>query len=169
MDRQNQQPPPDGWQHYFERLRSQLFEGSLADLGHEIRKMRDIHVTPVEREFDEDWANELANRVRNGRAVSFLWAEADMKVAGGQTVRFRVNGQHSSWALLALLDEGVNVPGLAIHYDTYSVANQDGAVMLFRQFDHQKSARSKEDISGAYQCFHEAIRACKRSRAKKAI
>ena len=35
--------------------------------------------------------------------------------------------------------------------------------MLFRQFNARKSARSKEDISGAYQCFQPELRACNRS------
>jgi hypothetical protein len=49
------------------------------------------------------------------------------------------------------------------------VSDQESAVLLFRQFDSRKSSRTKEDISGAYQCFHEAIRGCKRSVAKLAV
>jgi len=41
--------------------------------------------------------------------------------------------------------------------------------MLFRQYDARKSARSREDISGAYQCFHPALVNCKRSVGRTAI
>jgi hypothetical protein len=89
--------------------------------------------------------------------------------ADGKIIRLRMNGQHSSWALAELLKENTLPPNVAIHLDTYSVSDQDGAVNLFRQFDSRKSSRSKEDISGAYQCFHEPIRNCKRSAAKIAV
>ena len=66
-------------------------------------------------------------------------------------------------ALAELLREDELPDGLAIHLDTYSVADETAAVLLFRQFDARKSARSKEDISGAYQCFQPALRDCNRS------
>jgi hypothetical protein len=151
----------------FKRLKSQLFEGGERELRSPIEVMVANPHTPVEREFDPKWALELKYRVAEGLAVTFLWAVADMPSANG-FIRLRVNGQHSSWALSELLKAGELPDNLAIHLDTYSVANESGAVELFRQFDARKSARSKEDISGAYQCFQEALRGCHRGVLKVA-
>jgi hypothetical protein len=152
----------------FKRLKSELFEGGADKLRPVIEGLRGIEATPVERDFDEKWALELKDRVSRGLAVSFFWAVADMPL-GGRTTRLRMNGNHSSWALSELLREGALPPDLAIHMDTYAVPDRDGAVLLFRQFDSRKSSRTKEDISGAYQCFQEAIRRCDRRTAKLAV
>jgi hypothetical protein len=152
----------------FERLKSELYEGGADRLRLVIQGHRGILETPVEREFDLKWAQELKDRVQKGRAVSFFWAVAEM-LEGSQITYLRMNGNHSSWALDELLREGVLPNNLAIHLDTYRVSDQAGAVLLFRQFDSRKSARTKEDIAGAYQCFNEAIRQCKRRAAKLAV
>jgi hypothetical protein len=151
----------------FKRLKSEVFEGGVKHLRGVIQTIRAIDQTPVEREFDLKWALDLKARVLDGKAITFMWAVADMP-SSGKLVRLRVNGQHSSWALSELLGEGNLPDGLAVHLDTYSVADQDGAVQLFRQFDARKSARSKEDVSGAYQCFQPALKDCKRSVLKAA-
>jgi len=152
----------------FKRLKSELFEGGSKELAEVINAHRSNNHTPVEREFDAKWALDLKDRVEGGKAVTFMWAVAQMPLSG-QIVSLRVNGQHSSWALAELLKEGKLPGNLAIHLDTYSVADQDGAVQLFRQFDARKSARSKEDISGAYQCFYESLRDCHRGVLKVAV
>lgn len=152
----------------FKRVNSELFQGGTKELRSTIESVRSITATPVEREFDARWAMELKNRVVDGRAVSFNWSVADME-HDGESVRMRVNGQHSSWALAELLREKMLPGGLAIHLDTYSVSDESGAVLLFRQFDARKSARSKEDISGAYQCFQPELRDCNRNVLKSAV
>lgn len=152
----------------FKRLKSELFEGGVAKLRAVIETHRSLIATPVEREFDAKWASELKARVTKGLAVSFSWAVADLPLSGKIT-RLRMNGNHSSWALAELLKEDALPSDLAIHLDTYSVSDRDAAVLLFRQFDCRKSARSKDDVAGAYQCFQEGIRDCKRSSAKIAI
>ncbi len=152
----------------FKRIKSELFEGSPEKLRRVIETHRAIEATPVEREFDEKWAKEIKDRVTKGLAVSFNWAVGDMPI-NGKPVRLRFNGNHSSWGLAELLAEDALPSGLAIHLDTYMVPDRDAAVLLFRQFDSRKSSRTKEDVSGAYQCFHEDIRKCKRGAAKLAI
>jgi hypothetical protein len=152
----------------FKRLKSELFEGPPEKLRRVIESHRALEATPVEREFDEKWAKEIRERVLKGLAVSFFWAVADLPL-DGKIMRLRMNGNHSSWALNELLKDGELPHSLAIHLDTYSVSDKDGAVLLFRQFDNRKSSRTKEDISGAYQCFHETIRGCKRAVAKLAV
>ena len=152
----------------FRRVKSEVFEGGAKELRQAIEAIRRITATPVEREFDQKWALDLKGRIADGKAVTFLWAVADMPKEGG-FARLRVNGQHSSWALEQLLKENALPGGLAIHLDTYSVTDEDGAVLLFRQFDARKSARSKEDISGAYQCFQPDLLDCKRSVLKVAV
>lgn len=151
----------------FRRTKSELFEGGAKELRSVVERIRAISATPVEREFDPAWAVELKRRVLDGRSLTFIWAVADMPSAGG-FVRLRVNGQHSSWALAELLKADQMPDGLAIHLDTYAVADEDGAVQLFRQFDARKSARSKEDVSGAYQCFQPELRECVRAILKTA-
>lgn len=151
----------------FRRTKSEVFEGGAKELRGVIERIRAISATPVEREFDVKWALDLKARVLAGQALTFIWAVADMPSAGG-LVRLRVNGQHSSWALDELLKAEQLPDNLAIHLDTYTVANEDGAVMLFRQFDARKSARSKEDVSGAYQCFQPELRECLRGILKVA-
>jgi hypothetical protein len=152
----------------FKRVKSEVFEGGTAELRQAVEDMRSIAYTPVEREFDLKWAADLKTRIAAGAAVTFIWAVADMPHGAG-TLRLRVNGQHSSWALAKLLEEDALPGGLAIHLDTYEVEDQAAAVLLFRQFDARKSSRSKEDISGAYQCWHEALRGCSRSVLKTAV
>jgi hypothetical protein len=152
----------------FKRLKSELHEGGKKELRQVIEAIRKITATPVEREFDAKWALDLKQRVADGKAVTFMWAVADLP-SGGAFTRLRVNGQHSSWALAELLKEDALPDNLAIHMDTYSVSDEAGAVQLFRQFDARKSARSKEDISGAYQCFQEDLRGCSRSVLKVAV
>jgi hypothetical protein len=152
----------------FRRVKSEVFEGGEKQLRKVIETVRSINATPVERSFDAKWALDLKERILNGHAVTFLWAVAKLS-RGGRIVDLRVNGQHSSWALQELLNEGNLPDGLAVHLDTYSVSDEDGAVMLFRQFDARKSSRSKEDISGAYQCFHESLRNVHRGVARFAV
>lgn len=152
----------------FKRVKSELFEGKVEGLRRVIEAHRSFEATPVERPFDEKWATELKHKIVKGLAVSFHWAVADMPLDGKQ-VRLRANGNHSSWALHQLLLEKKLPDDLAIHLDTYFVPDQDAAVQLFRQFDSRKSARTKEDVSGAYQCFQEAIRNCNRRVAKLAV
>lgn len=152
----------------FRRVKSELFQGGIKDLKSAITAMRGIDATPVEREFDQKWAVELRDRVKTGLAVSFHWAVADVAI-DGKSQRMRMNGQHSSWALAELLKGNELPDDLAIHLDTYSADGKDAAIQLFRQFDARKSARSKEDISGAYQMFHENIKHCNRTVAKLAV
>jgi hypothetical protein len=123
----------------FRRVKSEVFEGGEKQLRKVIETVRSINATPVERSFDAKWALDLKERILNGHAVTFLWAVAKLP------------------------------DGLAVHLDTYSVSDEDGAVMLFRQFDARKSSRSKEDISGAYQCFHESLRNVHRGVARFAV
>src|SRR6516225_6454129 len=102
----------------FKRLKSELHEGGPKELREVIETHRSIGATPVEREFDARWALDLKGRVTDGKAVTFMWAVADLSV-DGKIKRLRVNGQHSSWALAELLKEDALPGNLAIHLDTY--------------------------------------------------
>jgi hypothetical protein len=136
-------------------------------IGPIVERIRDMEHSPVERDFDPVWANDLKQRIVRGEAITFFWAVAEV-ARDTSFVSLRVNGQHSSFALGELLQEDALPDDVAIHLDTYAASNGDGAVMLFRQFDARKSARSKEDISGAYQCLHEALAKCNRNILKAA-
>jgi hypothetical protein len=152
----------------FRRVKSETFQGGAKELRRVIEEFRAIPESPVERPLDKKWANELTTRIVNGFPVSFQWAVAELQQNGG-IIRLRVNGQHSSWALAKLLVENGLPPSLCIHLDTYAVQDESGAVQLFRQFDARKSARSTEDISGAYQCFQPALVNCNRGILMKGV
>jgi hypothetical protein len=152
----------------FQHVKSELFQGGQAELRKPIELISSIATAPVEREFDPNWMKELKHRISTGSAVAFHWAVANL-ASNGEVISIRMNGQHSSRALRELLADNTLPENLAIHLDTYSVPNEDAAIWLFRQFDARRSARSKQDISGAYQCLQTDLRECNRNILKSAM
>jgi hypothetical protein len=146
----------------FKLLKAENFQGGAAELRVPIELFRSIEHSPVERPFDQKWAHEIKKRIAAGYAVAFQWALAE--IPNGQSpLRIRANGQHSSWAMASLLDDKILPSNLAIHLDTYAADDQAGIVSLFRQFDARKSARSRQDLCGAYQGFQPALKGCNRT------
>ena len=106
----------------------------------------------------------LNDTVLNGRAITFTWAKAHV-LETGET--YRVNGNHSSTMLAKL--NGDFPEGLKVHVDTYEVADKKALCLLFRQFDSRVSARTVDDIAGAYQGVETALASVPKQAARKAI
>jgi hypothetical protein len=118
--------------------------------------------SPTEREFDPRRVTALKEAITSGRAIPFNWA---MVRFGGK--QYRMNGQHSSRAIVEF--EGDLPESLVFHVDHYEAKEKAGMADLFRQFDARWSARSKSDVSGAFQGLNEEVASCSRKKAKLAI
>jgi hypothetical protein len=118
--------------------------------------------SPTERELDGKRVDELVSRLRKGLLLPCCWATVSF---AGTT--YRMNGQHSSHALLAASDE---IPEqVVIHLDHFETDTPEGMGALFRQFDARFSARSKQDVAGAYQGLVPALAEVSRRTAKLGI
>jgi hypothetical protein len=110
----------------------------------------------------------LRDKILNGNATTFNWAIAEMdNPTGGQKLRIRVNGLHSSTTLKNL--DGERPEGLIVHLDTYHVDDKQGEVRLFRQFDDRRSGRDAADVSGAFQMLEDALVNLDRKVAKRVV
>jgi hypothetical protein len=126
------------------------------------KQHRDLPGSPTERELNARRVYHLRKKVEAGLTVPFMWADARMHDA-----LYRVNGQHSS-AMLCELD-GLFPKHAVAHIDHYEVDDVNGLVMLFRQFDDRKSARTPIDVSGAYQNIQGDLDEVPRPIAKQGI
>jgi len=106
---------------------------------------RFANMTPsvTERPLDDSRVDYITTKVVEGLAVPFNWAFATL-----DGKEYRVNGQHSSYALSQM--NGSLPNGLVAHIDEYDVKDQAELVGLFRQFDPRKSGRSPRDVANAY-------------------
>ena len=118
----------------------------------------------TERDISPKRLDYLKKAVLNGTAISFCWAQAKVTETG-ETVR--INGHHSSTMLTKL--NGQFPAGLKAHIDTYTVPNNEALIVLFRQLDNRASARTVDDISGAYQGLHPGLVTVPKRAARRAI
>lgn len=118
----------------------------------------------TERELKSKRMDYLKDAVLGGTAIAFVWSKA-VVTDSGKT--FRVNGHHSS-AMLASLN-GDFPDGLKAHIDTYEVPDETTLGLLFRQIDSRQSARTVDDISGAYQGLQPDLIDVPKLAARKAI
>ncbi len=143
---------------FFKRVKSEVIP-LTPDLAQEFCAMR---ASPTERELSSVRVNHLRNKMLSGVAVTFHWVSAMLN-----GVELRMNGQHSSNALVSL--NGSFPDGLLVHREMYEVPNEDSLALLFRQFDDRKSGRSPADVSGAYQGLYEPLNDVPRGIAKLGI
>jgi hypothetical protein len=116
----------------------------------------------TERALKEARVKHLEEKVDDKELVAFHWAVAEL-----DGKRYRVNGQHSSTMLAR---RNGNFPEDAVvHLHTYSVADKDGLVNLFRQLDPRTSTRSAADIAGAYQGIEDDLDGVARPIGKQLI
>jgi hypothetical protein len=118
----------------------------------------------VERDLKAKRLDYLKENVLNGRAITFCWAQAQID---GSDELIRVNGFHSSTMLAKL--NGEFPVGLKAHIDTYAVADKAATVLLFRQIDNRLSARTVDDIAGAYQGLEEDLVTVPKAAGRKAV
>lgn len=151
----------------FRHVRTVTTQGTPATKLYPIIKQHcSISHGPAERLFRPNWKEELKTRILLGHAIAFNWAYVHV---GGTEEDSRVNGQNSGVVLGELVKDGTLPDGLVIHQDFYEADDWDGAILLFRQFDPRLGARTKTDISGAYQGLHPDLRSCDRGNAQKVV
>lgn len=114
-------------------------------------KIKNLPASPTERTLDQKRVDFLEKKIESGEFIPPHWITANWR---GQELR--INGQHSS---TALLKKPERFPaGLHVHRDIYDVDDEHGLVLLFRQIDPRQSARTTVDISGAYMKLNENLR-----------
>jgi hypothetical protein len=118
--------------------------------------------SPTERELEPKRVEELICRIKKG-----LWLPCSWATVTYDGVKYRMNGQHSSQALL---DAGDAIPKeVVVHIDHYETTSPEGMGALFRQFDARISARTPQDVAGAYQGLVKALEGVNRKTAKLGI
>lgn len=144
----------------FELLSSETHE-LTHDLAAEFSAM---DASTTERDLKSKRLEYLTTAVLGGTAIAFNWAKAHVADTGET---YRVNGHHSSTVLASL--NGKFPQGLKVHVDTYKVADKEALCKLFRQFDSRVSARTVDDVSGAYQGVEPSLASVPKGAARKAI
>jgi hypothetical protein len=124
-----------------------------------------MQASVTERDLKQKRMDYLRDVVLGGMAISFYWSRA--RIADSETV-YRINGHHSSTMLANLPDE-LFPEGLVVHVDDYVVDNKDSLALLFRMFDSRWSARSIDDIAGAYQGLQEDLREVPKKAGRAAV
>jgi hypothetical protein len=126
------------------------------------RRHQALPRSPTEREMEPRRVKELLDRIRSGLLLPCSWATVDYR-----GTKFRMNGQHSSEAIL---QAGDLLPDrVAVHLDHYRTDSAEGMGALFRQFDARFSGRTKQDVAGAYQGLVEPLQKLGRRKAKLGI
>lgn len=123
-----------------------------------------MEASPTERDPKTKRKDYLRDSILGGRAIAFVWTKAKV-LDTGRIVR--VNGNHSSTVLTEL--NGQFPEGLKAHIDTYEVANNAELGLLFRQIDSRMSARSVDDIAGAYHGLQPDLANVPKLAARRAI
>lgn len=118
--------------------------------------------SPTERDLDPKHVEELVSRIKGGRMIPFCWATVKY---GSKT--YRMNGQHSSSALLAAADS--TPVRVVIHFDEFEAGTPEAMAELFRQFDSRISTRSRQDVAGAYQGLVLALEKVDRRHGKLGV
>jgi hypothetical protein len=118
----------------------------------------------TERDIKSKRLDYLRDAVLGGTAIAFTWTKAKV-AASGKT--YRVNGHHSSTMLAEL--NGDFPAGLKAHIDTYEVPDDTTLGLLFQQIDSRQSARTVDDISGAYQGLQPDLAGVPKLAGRKAI
>lgn len=123
---------------------------------------QELPESPTERELLASHVEDLNRRIRSKVWLPCAWATVTY-----HGTKFRMNGQHSS---RAMIDSGDFLPDrVAIHLDHFEVDTQVGMGILFRQFDARFSSRSKKDIAGAYWGLIPGLSDVPRKKAKLGI
>jgi hypothetical protein len=124
-----------------------LIDSETVDVTPQLAaEFANMAASATERDLKTKRLSYLRDAVLGGTAIAFTWTKAKV-TASGKT--FRVNGHHSSNMLAGL--NGEFPEGLKAHIDTYEVPDDTTLGLLFQQIDSRQSARTVDDISGAYQ------------------
>jgi hypothetical protein len=117
---------------------------------------------PTERELDPKRVANLIERIKAKHWLPCQWATVNF-----DGTKYRMNGQHSSSAMVEAAEE---LPDkVSLHLDHFDAATAEGMGMLFRQFDARISSRSKLDVSGAYQGLIRELASLSKKKVKLGI
>jgi hypothetical protein len=151
-----------GTEFPFHRESSETLVVAPEEAVAQAKEHQSLPRAPTERELDPKRVQELVNRIKAGLFLPCNWAT--VKFAG---VKYRMNGQHSSRAILDAVD--VLPSEVVFHLDHYTTDLSSGMGVLFRQFDARFSGRTKKDVAGAYQGLVKDVERIDRSKAKLGI
>jgi hypothetical protein len=149
-------------EHHFSLIEAKLLHLDDTTAREAAAKHLALPQSKVERDFEEPHARWLAERVRGGKAIPFLWM-----VAVCQGKHYRINGRHSAQMIHTY--EGELPSPLVVLLARYDTPTEPAMADLFRQCDARRSSRSMLDISGAYQGIYEDIASCNKKNAKMAL
>lgn len=158
------QPPPvaEVPEVGFRRLRSETMDLPRQSAIEAAQRHLSLPQSPTERSLEPKRVRELVERIKSGVWLPCCWATVKY---GGSV--YRMNGQHSSQAMLDATDY---LPAaLAIHLDHFEADSPDSMGLLFRQFDARMSSRSKQDVAGAYQGLVPNLADIPRPKAKLGV
>ncbi len=142
-----------------------LLSSETVDITPELAtEFSTMAASATERDLKSKRLDYLRAAVLGGTAITFAWTKAKV-ISTGET--FRVNGHHSSNMLANL--NGQFPPGLKAHIDTYEVSDIPTLGLLFQQIDSRMSARTVDDIAGAYQGLQPDLANVPKPAARKAI
>jgi hypothetical protein len=110
---------------------------------------------PGERELKRNRVEFLTNLVRQERFISPRWAVGDERATGK---RYRLDGQHSSYALSHLPSDvgfphGLSVILLVFEFDSVGHDGMD----LFEYFDNPRSTRNNTDLMGLWRANYPEV------------
>ena len=103
-----------------------------------------LPASPTERMLSKKRVTFLRGRFDAGLFHPPHWVQA---LVASQ--RMRANGMHSATMLSEL--NGNFPTDMKVHIDLFECKDMDSLAMLFQQFDARQSARTPDDIAGAYQ------------------
>jgi hypothetical protein len=152
-------PNPGGM---FRRVRSETLDLTREEAIEAAEAHQSLPQSPTERDLDPKRVKELACRIAAGWWLPCQWATVIFN-----KTKYRMNGQHSS---AAMIEGGEALPDrVAIHLDHFEAPDVQGMGVLFRQFDARFSARSAQDVAGAYQGLVESLKGVGKRKAKFGI
>jgi hypothetical protein len=148
--------------------RWKLTSSETLDLTGELAtKFSGMPASPTERDVKAKRLKYLQDVINGGLEIAFNWSTC-LILSTGEVIR--LNGQHSSRVLAEIAKANGAFPaGLKVHLDQYEAESMQDAVLIFRQIDNRQSARTPDDISGAYQGVHPTLRSTPKGAARKAI
>lgn len=101
--------------------------------------MQNLHQVPGERNLNKVRIAHMEREIDSGNIVTFHWVTAE--VSGNSSVRYRINGQHTSY-IFATRREPVG----SILLEHYICDSIEDVISLWSRFDSAVSSRTKNDI-----------------------
>lgn len=120
-----------------------------------VKEMESLNAVPGERELKRTRLNFIETLLCNGEFNRCEWARCKCKE---DKKNYRVNGQHTTTQLRALLNgeiEATFPEGVPVVMSWWECDSKDDLPDVFNQFDNHRSTRSAEDKLGIYLAQHK--------------